>query len=110
MKSRNTLQRGSTRYLVFKDGDTYFGTALELNIVVEGDSPAETFFLLLDAIGGYIEAARKIKIRDSVLNQSADPEYEAMWNYYLGRKLQEKWEGIINKMSIFHGGKMQLVA
>jgi len=39
MEYRNTLQKGSVRYLVFKDGDTFFAVALEFNIVVEGTHP-----------------------------------------------------------------------
>jgi len=29
MKYKNTLQKGSVRYLVFKDGTAFFGVALE---------------------------------------------------------------------------------
>ena len=75
MRYRNTLEKGSVRYLIFKDGDTFFGAALEFNIVVEGAHPAEAFLLLNEAVQGYIEAARKVKLRPNVLNQKPDSEY-----------------------------------
>ena len=34
MKFKNTLQKGSVRYLVLKDGDAFFAVALGFNIVV----------------------------------------------------------------------------
>ena len=35
--------------------------------------------LLFEALQGYVEAARKAKLRPMVLNQKADHEYEKMW-------------------------------
>ena len=109
MKYSNTLQKGSVRYLIFKDGDTFFGTALEFNIVVEGAHPAEAFLLLNEAVQGYIEAARKVKLRPHILNQKPDSEYENMWQEYQGRKLKEKYEHIINRLPIFNAGWLELV-
>ena len=108
MKYHNTLQKGSVRYLIFKDGDTFFGTALEFNIMVEGAHPAEAFLLLNEAVQGYIEAARKIKLRPQVLNQKPDPEYEKMWQAYWDRKLKEKYERIVNRLPIFNAGRLEL--
>ncbi len=108
MKYKNTLQKGSVRYLIFKDGDTFFGVALEFNIVVDGVHPAEVFLLLNEAVQGYIEAARKIKLRPHVLNQKADPEYERMWQVYWDRKLKERYERIVNRLPIFNAGRMEL--
>lgn len=108
MKHKNTLQKGSVRYLVFKDGDTFFGVALEFNIVVEGTHPMEVLLLLHEAAAGYLEAARKIKIRPHVLNQKIDPEYEKMWQEYQDRKLKEKYESMVRGLPIFSGGWMEL--
>ncbi|HEY4510157.1 MAG TPA: hypothetical protein VJC15_04225 [Candidatus Paceibacterota bacterium] len=108
MKYKNTLQKGSVRYLIFKDGDTFFGVALEFNIVVEGAHPTEAFFFLDEAVRGYIEAARKVKLRPHILNQKPDPTYEKMWQEYQDRKVKEKYERIINRLPIFNAGWLEL--
>ncbi len=41
MKYKNTLNKGSIRYIVFKEDDTWYGVALEFNIVESGDNPTE---------------------------------------------------------------------
>ena len=108
MKHHNTLQKGSVRYLVFKDGDAFFGVALEFNIVVEASHPMEALLLLHEAVAGYLEAARKVKMRPHILNQAPDPEYEKMWEEYQGRKLKEKYERIVRGLPIFSGGWLEL--
>ena len=76
----NTPYKGKFRYIVFKDGKTWFAVALEFNIVESGDDPKVAFFNLLEATTGYIESAKKIKgSRYQFLNQEADPEYERLW-------------------------------
>ena len=108
MKYKNTLQRGSVRYLIFKEGKSFFGVALEFNIVVQGAQPEEAYFFLNEAVRGYLEAARKIKVRPMVLNQKPDTEYEKMWEEYQNRKLQEKYERIINHLPIVSAGWLEL--
>lgn len=76
---KNTLQKGSVRYVVFKEKDTFFGVALEFNVVVEAASQIEAIVLLNEAVQGYLESSRKFKLRPQVLNQVADSEYEKMW-------------------------------
>lgn len=80
MKYKNTLQKGSVRYIIFKEGGTWYGVALEFNIVEEGDNPVEVMASLFEAIKGYVETARKVKIRPHPLNQKPDLEYEELWN------------------------------
>ena len=76
----NTARKGKVRYIVFKEGDTWYGVALEFNIVVEGDSAAVVNFNLQEAIRGYIESMRKIKgSRSAPLNQKPDAEYLNLW-------------------------------
>lgn len=77
---KNTLQNGSVRYVIFKEKDVFFGVALEFNVIVEATSQIEAMVLLNEAIRGYLESARKFKLRPQVLNQVADAEYEKMWN------------------------------
>lgn len=81
MRKKNTLKKGNIRYIIFYDKNekAWFGVGLEFNLVVEGDDKVEVMASLFDALHGYVEAARKIKIRDSVLNQKADNEYEELW-------------------------------
>ena len=85
MKHKNTLQKGSVRFIVFREGGAWYGSCLEFNIVESGDTPREALLLLLEAVQGYLESAKKAKARPRVLNQSADREYEEMWN-----KLEER--------------------
>lgn len=82
---KNTLQKGSVRYVVFKEKDAFFGVALEFNVIVEAASQIEAIVLLNEAIQGYLESSRKFKLRSHVLNQAIDAEYEQMW-----QKVQER--------------------
>jgi len=86
-KYKNTLQKGSVRYIVFREGENWYATGLEFNIVESGDSPQEATLLLFEALSGYIESAKKIKARPNILNQKIDPEYEQMWQNIQDRKL-----------------------
>ena len=86
MRRRNTLQKGSIRYIVFREGDAWYGAALEFNIVESGSTPGEAFILLSEAVQGYLESAKKIKARPNILNQKSDAEYEEMWNRLEERK------------------------
>src|SRR3989344_1794891 len=80
-KFPNTAQRGSVRYIVFKEKRTWYAVALEFNIVESGEDPQIAMFNLFEAITGYVEAFRKIKgARPYALNQKPDQEYEDMWN------------------------------
>ena len=96
------------RFLIFRDGESYFGVALEFNVIVEAASPEEAFLFLNEASFGYLEAARKVKLRPRVLNQKTDPEYEKMWQEYQGRKLKEKYEQVISKLPIFSAGWLEM--
>ncbi len=75
----NTHRSGSVRSIIFREKDTWFGVALEFNIVETGDSPEEAMMLLDEAIKGYVESAQKAKLSVRVLNQKTDPEYEKLW-------------------------------
>lgn len=75
----NTLQKGSVRYIVFKDRQSWYAVGLEFNIVENGSSPEEARLLLFEALQGYVEAVRKAKLRPIVLNQKVDRTYEKMW-------------------------------
>ena len=85
MKYKNTLKNGSVRYIIFKEDDTWYGVALEFNIVEEGKDPQKVMYSLFEAIQGYVETAQKLKMRPMPLNQTPDPEYQKLWE-----KLEEQ--------------------
>ncbi len=70
--------------MIFKDGDSWVGVALEFNIVVTGIDPKIVEFELQEAVQGYLESARELKgFRpqqvNSILNQDVEEEYESKW-------------------------------
>ena len=80
----NTLRTGTFRWIIFKDGKDWIGTALEFNITVVGKDPRVVEAELHEAVLGYLEAAKKSKgVRPQhihrILNQVADEEYEKQW-------------------------------
>ena len=75
----NSYQKGSVRCIIFKENEEWFGVALEFNIVETGDDPQEVMVQLNEAVQGYVESGKKTNIRDHILNQTPDPEYEALW-------------------------------
>jgi hypothetical protein len=100
MKYKNTLNKGSVRYIIFKENDIWYGVALEFNIVEEGDNPVGVMASLFEAIQGYVETARKFKMRPMPLNQKPDKEYEELWN-----KLQkDKTEKTVKLEQVFSFG------
>lgn len=100
-KFKNTLQKGSVKLIVFKEKNDWYGTCLEFNITESGSTPQEAMLLLVEAVEGYLESARKIKARPSILNQSPDPEYSNMWNAIQERKK-------IPAKEIFFSGELNL--
>lgn len=78
---KNTAQKGSVRYIVFKEKGTWYAVGLEFNIVESGEDPQVVLMSLFEAISGYVEAFRKIKgARPYTLNQKTDKEYEQLWS------------------------------
>lgn len=76
----NTAAKGQVRYMVFKEGGTWYAVGMEFNIVESGDDPRSALNNLFDALQGYVESFRKIKgARLAPLNQVSDPEYEKLW-------------------------------
>jgi len=80
MKYKNTLNRGSVRFIIFREDKCWYGVALEFNIVEGGDNPLEVMASLFQAIQGYVETAQKLKMRPMPLNQKPDKEYQNLWN------------------------------
>lgn len=90
LKPRNTIEKGKFRYIIFEDDGCWFGVALEFNLVVEADNKQLAFVELANAVDGYLTAARKGKMRPTVLNQDIDPEYSILWKELNGKKVHSK--------------------
>ncbi len=86
MKHKNTLEKGSVRTIIYQEGKSWFGVALEFNIVETGTSAKGVMAMLDEAINGYVTSARKAKLRPHVLNQIVDSEYESLWKKLEGKK------------------------
>jgi len=97
---KNTLQRGSVRFIVFEEGGIWYAAGLEFNIVETGSTPQEALLLLFEALAGYVESAKKIKARPHVLNQKPDPEYEKMW---LDRQMKKP-----STKNVFSSGELSI--
>lgn len=99
-KYKNTVQKGSVRYIVFKEEGEWYAAGLEFNIVESGTTPQEAMMLLFEALEGYVEATKKSGTRPHVLNQKADQEYEKLW---------ENREAEKNRKKIFTAGQLNLM-
>lgn len=75
----NTLQKGSFRRIIFKEGKLWNAVALEFNLVVSANDPKVAAIELYEAVTGYLEAVKKSKSRPFALNQKVVDEYEDMW-------------------------------
>ena len=85
---KNTAQKGSVRYIVFKEKDTWYAVGLEFNIVEYAEDPQIALFRLFEALKGYLESFRLIGgARPYTLNQKPDKEYENLWNKLQAKKL-----------------------
>ena len=79
MNFKNTLQKGSFRRIIFKEGDTWYAVALEFNLVVSAVDPRVAMFELFEAVDGYLDSVKKSNSRPFALNQVTEKEYENMW-------------------------------
>ena len=76
----NSVKNGQVRCIIFKEESTWYGVALEFNIVVESDDKDLVYIELQEAMRGYVEAQKKVGgSRVAPLNQKADEEYETLW-------------------------------
>lgn len=100
---QNTLQKGSVRYIVFRERGKWYAVALEFNIVEAGDDPREVLISLFEAIQGYVKSAAKSRAGE-VLNQKPDEEYEKLW-----RLLQTKRETVGHMPLVYTFGERALM-
>jgi len=110
MKYKNSLKKGVVRFIIFKENDTWYGVALEFNLVEEGNDPQLVMFSLFEAIRGYVKTAQIYKLRPMTLNQNPDKEYEEMWRKLreVGECRKEKTPSSIDNKEIFSFGYQPL--
>ena len=110
----NTVKSGRYRWMIFKDGDSWVGVALEFNIVITGKDPRVVEIELQEAVLGYLEAAKKLKgFRtaqvNSILNQIADNEYEKRWVQATQTSSAPRKGGVLSPLSgIYKAGVSSL--
>ena len=75
MRSKNTKEKGTMEFLVYKDGKTYVGVCLTLDIIEEGNDPATLMESIVEAAEGYLKVVRKLNMNDDLLNRHAPKEY-----------------------------------
>lgn len=85
---KNTIEKGMFRYIVYKQGATWYAVALEFNLVVSGKNSTDAISELFSATSGYVKAVKKSNSRPFALNQKIDKEYLDLWN--LATKTQSK--------------------
>lgn len=101
---KNTLKNGKVRFIVFKKRGSWYGVALEFNIVEVNKDPNVVLINLLEAISGYVESAIKNKIHLSLLDKKTDKEYEKIWEQ-INKKTQE-----VSLPNIYMFGKKMLTS
>lgn len=78
-RSKNTTEKGQVRCIIFREGDTWYGVALEFNLVIDADSKLEAFSRLDEGIKNYVDTVRTHHLRNNLLNQNTSSEYSKMW-------------------------------
>ena len=101
---KNTLDSGRVRWIVFEEEGTWFGVALEFNLAVEADDPQLALSDLHTAIRGYVVAARKSKMRTSVLNQEPAAEYAILWKFLEQREKSKSSKLTVDPKKVFSFG------
>jgi hypothetical protein len=102
----NTPNKGSVRYIVFKEANDWYAVGLEFNIVISAENAQLALFELFEAMKGYVESFSKLHgVRMHALNQKADPEYEALWN-----ELQKNKQPIKSPYTVYAYGAKTLTA
>lgn len=76
----NTFNKGQVKILVYRDKveGTWYGSALELNLTVDGEDKNTVLLELDRAMKDYIQSASELAAIE-LLNQEPDPELVALW-------------------------------
>lgn len=87
----NTFSQGQVRILIYRDKveGVWYGSALELNLTIDGDDK-NTLVLELDrAIKDYVKAAQEIGAVE-ILNQEPDPQLVQLWNAHINNDAENQ--------------------
>jgi len=77
----NTFDQGQVRILIYRDKveGTWYGSALEFNLTVDGEDKNTVLLELDRAMKDYIQSARELAAL-GLLNQEPDPELVELWS------------------------------
>lgn len=72
---KNTKEKGTIQFLVYKSGKSYVGVCLTFDIVEEGSNPKELTQSIIEAAKLHLETVIKHDLSDDLLNRPAPKEY-----------------------------------
>jgi len=78
-RPKNTKDRGTMEFLVYKEGKTFVGVCLTFDIVEEGNNPEKLMESIQEAAQGHLKVVREANMSDDLLNRHAPKEY---WDVY----------------------------
>ena len=79
IRPKNTKDKGTMEFLVYKEGKTFVGVCLTFDIVEEGSNPEKLMESIQEAAQGHLKAVRANNMSDDLLNRYAPKEY---WDIY----------------------------
>ncbi len=78
-RPRNTKNKGTIEFLVYKEGKTFIGVCLTLDIVEEGDDALSVLKSIKEVAQLHLNAVIRHNMSDDLLNRYAPKEY---WEKY----------------------------
>lgn len=78
-RSKNTKEKGTIEFLVYKEGKTFVGVCLTFDIVEEGSNGEKLMESIQEAARGHLKVVRAKNMSDDLLNRYAPKKY---WNIY----------------------------
>ncbi|MDO8659461.1 MAG: hypothetical protein Q7K54_02560 [Candidatus Parcubacteria bacterium] len=79
VRPKNTKDKGTVEFLVYKEGKTFVGVCLTFDIVEEGNNPEKLMESIQEAAQGHLKVVRTQNMSDDLLNRHAPKEY---WDIY----------------------------
>ncbi|MEI7709701.1 MAG: hypothetical protein WCI76_03225 [bacterium] len=78
-RPKNTKDKGTVEFLVYKEGETFVGVCLTFDIIEEGSNPEKLMESIQEAARGHLKVVRANNMSDDLLNRYAPKEY---WEIY----------------------------
>ncbi len=78
-RPKNTKEKGTIEFLVYKEGKTFIGVCLTFDIIEEGSNPEKLMESIQEAAQGHLKVVRAENMSDDLLNRYAPKEY---WDIY----------------------------